>query len=291
MEWQKKLCQDHTLRGRIIIAHEGINGTVGGSIKNIEHYIAAMRQDPLFNDIDFKKSEGNADCFPRLRIVVKDEIVRLGLDPQKVNVKHTGQHLNPEETHELIKQKSNDLIILDCRNNFESKVGTFQKAIKADIRHFREFPNYIDNNLNLFKDKQVLMYCTGGIRCERATAYLKLKNVAKEVYQIKGGIHRYVEQYPNGYFRGKNYVFDGRITVKVNDDIISTCDVCNTSCDEFINCSNAQCNKHFVCCKVCIQKLNNTCSATCQNLVRDNKVQCRPPIKKADMQTKTPGNT
>ena len=128
-----------------------------------------------------------------------------------VTAKNGGKHLTPEETHNLIAQKPNDLVILDARNDYEWRIGAFEGAIKPDIEHFRQFPKFVDDNLEQFKDKQVLMYCTGGIRCERASTYLKEKGVAKNVYQILGGIHRYAEQYPDGFFRGKNYVFDDRI--------------------------------------------------------------------------------
>ena len=120
------------------------------------------------------------------------------------------------------------------------------------------------------------MYCTGGIRCERASAYLNLKGVAKQVYQIEGGIQRYIEQYPDGYFRGKNYVFDGRVTVKVNADILSTCELCSTTCDEYRNCLNASCNKHFICCQSCSIKYGNACSIQCQELLATGAVKPRP---------------
>ena len=155
-----------------------------------------------------------------------------------------------------------------------------EKYREPDINHFRELPEYIDTHLDQFKDKQVLMYCTGGIRCERASAYLKSKNIAKQVYQIEGGIHRYVEQYPDGFFRGKNYVFDNRITLKVTDDILGTCLICTTLCDNYTNCLNAKCNKHFICCDPCLNKLNNTCNTVCHDFVGHNKVNKRPTLKK-----------
>lgn len=275
-KWQQKLCADLGLTGRIIIAHEGINATVGGSEKNVEIYKKAMEKDPRFRGIDFKESQGGSGCFPRMRIIVKNEIVYLGLDPQKVTAKNGGQHLTPEETHTLIASKPDDLVILDARNDYEWRIGAFTDAIKPDIEHFRQFPQYVDENLEQFKNKQVLMYCTGGIRCERASAYLNEKGVAKKVYQISGGIHRYVEQYPDGFFRGKNYVFDDRVAVRVNNDILSTCTLCSTLCDDYTNCLNAECNEHFIACPACIEKYGNACSATCQELLKTQKVKPRP---------------
>ena len=280
MKWQKKICHDLSLTGRIIIGHEGINGTVGGTQKNTERYKTIMQKNSLFNNIDFKQSEGGADCFSRLSVVVKDEIVHLGLDPYTITAGNGGKHLTPDKAHTLIKQHPPDLLILDVRNKVESKVGYFQRALKPDINHFRELPQYIDTHLDQFKDKQVLMYCTGGIRCERASSYLKSKNIAKQVYQIEGGIHRYVEQYPNGFFRGKNYVFDNRIALKVTDDILGTCLLCAASCDNYTNCLNAKCNKHFICCDRCLNKLNNTCNTVCHDLIEHNKASKRPTLKK-----------
>lgn len=277
-EWQLKLCTSLNLEGRIILAPEGINGTVAGSEEATQAYIKAMADHQLFGGIDFKESNVPADYtyFDRLRVVVKNEIVNLGINPQELSADQHAKHLTPEQAHELINNAPDNLVILDGRNYYEARVGKFSGAITPEIEHFRDFPNYIDENLEQFKDKQVLMYCTGGIRCERASAYLKKKGVSQEVYQILGGIHRYVEQYPDGHFRGKNYVFDARVTVKVNDDIIGTCDLCGVSSDEYSNCSNAFCNKQFLCCPSCFIQFANTCSQECFQLRQENKVPQRP---------------
>ena len=272
-KWQQQICADLKLTGRIILAKEGINGTVGGSDESCEIYKKIMRKHPQLCDMDIKESQGDANSFPRMRIVIKDEIVRLGTE--KGNISQTGVHLTPDQTHEMLSKKPEDLIILDARNKFEAEIGAFKDAIIPDIRHFRDFPAYIENNLDQFKDKQVLMYCTGGIRCERATAYLKEKNIAKEVYQIEGGIHRYAEKYPDGFFRGKNYVFDGRIAMKVNDDIIGRCALCATPCDEYTNCHNVKCNKHVILCKECITSYANCCSSSCKELLTSGAVKGR----------------
>jgi predicted sulfurtransferase len=274
-KWQHRVCSALGLKGRVIIAHEGINGTVGGNPDALELYKKEMFTHSLFTDIDFKESEGGKDFFPRMRIVVKQEITHLGLDPQKIRAADGGQHLTPEETHRLLSNPPENLVILDARNEYESRIGAFTNAIKPPIQYFREFPGFVDEHLDDFKDKEVLMYCTGGIRCERASSYLKSKNAAKKVYQIQGGIHRYAEQFPDGFFRGKNYVFDGRIAVKVNDDILSTCEHCHLPYDEFTNCINASCNKQFIVCPSCTVKTSETCSATCQTLVTEKKVTIR----------------
>ena len=278
LKWQTKLCQELDLKGRIILAHEGINATLAGQDVAIDTFITHMNEHPLFGNIDFKNSEGDANYFPRLRIVIKDEIVHLGIDPEKLTPAQGGRHLTPQETHELIKSSPKDLIILDARNNYESRIGTFTNAVVPDIKNFREFPAYIENNLEQFKDKKVLMFCTGGVRCERATAVLNVKGVAQEVYQIEGGIQRYTDQFPDGYFRGKNYVFDGRIGVRITDDILSTCDLCPNPCDDYNNCLNASCNKHHISCQPCRQTYNGTCSKQCMELLEQGKVAKRPPL-------------
>jgi len=280
VKWQQQVCQELGFTGRILVSDEGINGTLGGTNQNIERYKKLMSDHELFGNIDFKESDGGPECFPRLSIKVRNEAVSLGIPHTILTTQNSGQHLSPTETHKLITQNPEDLIILDARNNYESAIGKFQNAITPDIENFRDLPQFIDENIEKFKDKQVLMYCTGGIRCERATAYLNEKNIAKKVYQINGGIHRYVEQYPDGFFRGKNYVFDGRIALKVNDDILGKCLHCNKPCDDYHNCLNAQCNKHFICCSICIEQLNKTCSEHCKALIFAHKTTVRPTFNK-----------
>lgn len=283
-KWQKKICEELGLKGRVLLATEGINATLGGSIENIERYKEIMNASPEFAGIDYKESEGGPEFFPRMQVVVKTQILNFNASPETVDLKNTGIHLSPTEVHELLTNKPENLVILDGRNYFEARIGKFTDAITPDIPHFRDFPKYIDEHADEFKDKQVLMYCTGGIRCERASAYLKSKGVTQEVYQIQGGIHRYIEQYPDGFFRGKNYVFDSRVAVKVNDDVLGMCDVCNVACDDFTNCLNASCNKHFIGCADCITRLGNTCSLTCQELLATNQVKQRPAIQRSACQ-------
>lgn len=275
LKWQQKICADLGLKGRILLGHEGINGTVGGSVEHIERYKSLMHQHELFSDVDFKESVGTAEDFPRMQITVKNEIVAIGIDPDKLTPKNGGIHLDPAQTHALIQENPEDLVILDARNNFESEVGAFTNAIKPDIKTFREFPEYIDQHSEQFANKRVLMYCTGGIRCERASTYVKEKTGAKEVYQMDGGIHKYVEEYPDGFFRGKNYVFDRRIALRINADVLGHCSLCNAASDDFTNCINSECNNHYICCIACLEAYNNTCSDICKELVASNKVKIR----------------
>ncbi len=277
-KWQRSLCESLHLTGRIILAHEGINGTVGGTDEACAAYIEAMNNHELFQNIDFKTALGGSESFPKLKISIKNEIVRLGVSPETVTVKDTGIHLTPDQVHELLNNRHENLIVLDTRNNYEWEVGRFADAELPNIKTFREFPEYVDQNLERYKDKEVLMYCTGGVRCERATAYLVQKNIAQKVYQIEGGIHRYIEKYPNGHFRGKNYVFDQRITVRANQDVLSQCLLCNTPADDYTNCINAFCNKHFTACAPCKETSNSTCSQSCLLLINNKQTVERKAI-------------
>lgn len=271
--WQKALCQQLCLTGKVRVAKEGINGTVGGSKAATEFYIKATLSHPQFRNImsreDFKRSEGGAQCFPDLRVGVFQEIVPMGVDPDKVSYKEAGIHLSPEQFHEEVERylKQNDnknTILLDCRNFYESKIGQFGGCLAPDIRKFSYFPDYVDKNLKLFKDKKVLMYCTGGIRCERGSAYLKSKEVCKEVYQLKGGIHKYTELFPEGFFRGKLFVFDERYAIASNDDVISECRYCGALWDGYKMCSTQQCCQLVLSCPECQAKGHTACCLVCQ---------------------------
>ncbi len=274
-QWHKDLCAHLLLKGRIIIAHEGINGTLGGTAENIDIYVFHMRNHVLFKDVDFKESEGSAADFPRLSIKIRPEIVAFSRKLKTPLTETPGEYLTPEEVHNLLKKKEENLLVFDVRNTYESRIGYFEGAIKADIQNFCELPEYIDTHQEMFKDKEVLMYCTGDVRCEMASAYLKSLKVADKVYHLQGGIHRYAENYPDGFFRGKNYVFDGRISLKVTDDILAVCDFCSAACDQYFNCLNTQCNKQIIVCWVCQRQKRFMCNEECTQLVQSGAVKAR----------------
>ncbi|KAG7518418.1 hypothetical protein JOB18_034050 [Solea senegalensis] len=270
--WQKALCEKLHLTGKVRVATEGINGTVGGTDVATGIYIDAMRLHPLFrmDNEDFKTSEGGAECFTDLRVGVFKEIVPMGIDPDVVSYHSAGVHLEPEEFHKEVealltkKDLCDDTILLDCRNFYESKIGQFTQCLAPNIRKFSYFPDYIDQNLELFRDKKVLMYCTGGIRCERGSAYLRSKGVCKEVYQLKGGIHKYLERFPNGFYRGKLFVFDERYTISSNTDIISDCRYCGRPWDRYKLCSTQFCFQLVLSCPSCRQDGHTACCPACQ---------------------------
>ena len=269
--WQRALATPLDLRGRIIVAKEGINGTVGGSIAAIEAYKKAMKAHPLFSTIDFKESSGEAEHFPRLRILVKKEIVSLGISPQEVSAHAAAPLLTPAEVHAKMVTPSSDLLVFDIRNNYETRIGTFDNALTAEISTFRQLPSFIDNNVALFQNKEIVMACTGGVRCERASAYLASKGTAKQVYQLAGGIHRYLEQYPSGFFRGKNFVFDGRVALGTSDEIIANCLTCKCPCDTYSRCVNMCCNQLLIMCDACKKTALVTCSVQCSEYLAQER--------------------
>ncbi|XP_058264550.1 thiosulfate sulfurtransferase/rhodanese-like domain-containing protein 2 isoform X2 [Hemibagrus wyckioides] len=272
-DWQNELCSKLRLTGKVRVATEGINGTVGGTKTATSLYIRAMLAHPIFHVMqveDFKTSDGGAECFPDLKVGAYKEIVPMGVDPDIISYRSAGKHLEPEEFHKevqsLLKDGSSnsDTILLDCRNFYESKIGQFKNCLAPDIRKFSYFPDYVDKNLDLFRNKKVLMYCTGGIRCERGSAYLCSKNVCKEVYQLKGGIHKYLEQFPDGFYRGKLFVFDERYSISFNSDVISDCRYCGSPWDQYQLCSTEFCYQLVLSCTSCRQKGLTACCPVCQ---------------------------
>ncbi len=256
------LCKQLGLKGRILVGKEGLNGTVAGTAEATEQYKQALRRDERFATIQFKEDGYKTNPFPKLKVTVRNEIVTLGV--KGADPKQGGEHLSPEQWHELAQQ--DDVVILDGRNNFEAAIGKFKNAITPDIEFFREFPGWVKQNKQKLANKKVLMYCTGGIRCERASALLKEEGI-QDVYQLDGGIINYGKHIPNGLWEGSCYVFDERIKVQVNDDahhqVISQCLFCETKTDQYYNCSNALCNKMILLCDSCLDKSNMACSEAC----------------------------
>jgi UPF0176 protein len=255
-------CLSLNLRGRIIIAQEGINGTVSGLVEDCEKYMKAMHEDPRFAKTDFKVDYVEKMAFKKLNVRVKDEIVYSSLDHINPN-ERTGIHLEPSEFKKI--KDNEDVVILDVRSNYEHKVGKFKNAVTLDMETFREFPEKLVE-LEKYKNKKVLTYCTGGIKCEKASAFL-LENGFENVYQLHGGIIKYGLEEGGEDFEGKCYVFDNRIIIdvnKVNPEVISKCYVCGTVSDRMVNCANAACNRHVPICIDCGWKMEGSCSEACK---------------------------
>lgn len=259
-----EFCKSLGLTGRIIVAEEGLNGTVSGTPEACKAYMDAVHADPRFAKTDFKIDEVDEPSFIKMHCRYKPEIVHSGLrDPKVIDPnRETGKHLEPEEFMRLKDEE--DVIVLDVRSNYEHQVGRFKNAITLDIDNFREFPEKI-NELAKYKDKKILTYCTGGIKCEKASALL-LKEGFKEVYQLHGGIIKYGKEAGGKDFEGKCYVFDNRLTVdvnQVNPTIISECLNCGKRTPKMINCANPECNAHFTQCEECGWKMEGCCSEDC----------------------------
>ncbi len=260
---QFELCSRLNLKGRILISSEGLNGTVGGSEEAVEEYMRVTESYPEFSDMEWKISTSEIDPFPKLRVVVREEVVTLRYS---VDVKNRAEYIEPKELRKILDESPDDVIIIDARNNYESKIGKFKNAITPDINNFRDWPTFVESIKDL-KDKPVVTYCTGGIRCEKASAYL-VEQGFKNVRQLHGGIVRYGEETGGKDFEGACYVFDNRIHVPVNSvnpEIISECLHCNTKTLRYINCCNAKCNKQFICCEECDAKFEGGCCEDCKS--------------------------
>jgi UPF0176 protein len=239
---QSALCESLALKGRVLIASEGINGTLAGSGENVNRYITALRADSRFSDIEIKRSPGDAGTFPKLVVKVRREIVTLNagaIPPDKEN------HLSPAEWKDLMEQ-NRDVVLLDIRNRFESAAGKFENAVTCDIEHFRELPKYVDRLQDL-KKKTVLMYCTGGIRCEKASTLFKREGFGS-IFQLHGGIAAYQEQFGNEHWQGECFVFDQRMTVRVEEGLvqIGRCAHSGRATSRFVNCLHDPCHKLFI---------------------------------------------
>ncbi|TAE90228.1 MAG: rhodanese-related sulfurtransferase [Bacteroidetes bacterium] len=258
-------CKSIGIRGRIYIAHEGINGTISGTVDACTTYMDSLKANPLFKGIEFKIDEHHEHAFSRLHVRYKTEIVHSGLrDPKEIDpTKETGKHLRGEEFAKL--KDEDDVVIIDVRSNYETRLGRFKNSVTLDIENFREFPTKV-SELEQYKDKKIITVCTGGIKCEKASAYL-IKKGFKDVYQLHNGIIGYAKETGGKDFDGSLYVFDGRVSVPVNHinpTAIATCKKCNTPTFRNLNCANVECNEQFNMCEKCSDEMEGACSDTCK---------------------------
>ena len=258
MLWQRQLCEHLELKGRILISEHGINGTVGGSLAAVKQYIRRTKEYPGFKNMEFKWSQGGAEDFPRLSVKVRDEIVAFGAPGElKVGPEGViggGQHLTPEQVHELVAEKGDDVVFFDGRNAMEAEIGKFKDAIVPDVRTTHDFIKEIESGkYDDLKDKPVITYCTGGIRCEILSALMKNRGF-QEVYQIDGGIVRYGEKYGDkGLWEGSLYIFDDRMHMEFSEDFkqIGFCRNCKAATNRFHNCNNEECREQILLCADC----------------------------------------
>lgn len=260
---QKKLCQELSLVGRVLIGEEGINGTLDGSPENIQKYQDYISNHKYLSGIVFKSSPTTTSAFSKLKVKYRPEIVTLN---HKVDLKNTGKRISPEELHSELEKKS-DLVLIDMRNDYESAIGRFQNAVLAETENFRDLPEKIAS-LGQYKNKKVVTYCTGGIRCEKASALL-VESGFKDVSQLDGGIFKYAEKYPDGFFEGKCFVFDQRMSVnfeKNRETILTFCEHCQEKSDTYTDCADNSCHRLFICCQNCQKKFKNFCTFNHENL-------------------------
>jgi UPF0176 protein len=272
--WQRTLCEKLDLKGRILISKHGINGTVGGELNNLKAYVKETKQFGGFKDTTFKWSDGERDHFPRLSVKVRDEIVAFGaadeLQVDAGGVVGGGKHLKPEQVHRLVEEHGDDVVFFDGRNAHEAAVGKFKNAVVPDIRTSKDFIRELESGkYDDIKDKPVVTYCTGGIRCEILSSLMKNRGFT-DVYQMDGGIVKYGEKYgDDGLWEGSLYVFDDRMGMEFSDHakVIGACIHCEGPTSNYENCANKACNDLVLICENC-KSDRSTCSEACARKLR-----------------------
>ncbi len=269
-EWAELNCF-----GRIYIAREGINAQMSVPQENFNAFLQTLNNHPIFENIPIKYAiEDNGKSFYKLSIKVKEKLVADGLDDGTFDVTNVGRHLNAREFHDLVE--TGEHIVVDVRNHYESEIGHFKGAIRPEADTFREEINMITDLLKDNKESKLLLYCTGGIRCEKASAYLKHHGF-KDVNQLHGGILEYARNIKQmdleSNFIGKNFVFDERMGESVDGQVISHCHQCGASCDVHLNCANELCHLLFIQCEACAAKFEQCCSDECRNLKNSSEAE------------------
>ena len=263
------LWSDLDVLGRIYVAKEGINAQLSVPEENFEKFKISVNEITPLKDIRLNIAHENfSKSFLKLTIKIRDKIVNDGLDDSTFDITRIGEHLDAKRFNEMLNNKNT--ICIDMRNHYESEIGFFKGAIKPDVDTFRESLQIIDKELcKNGKDRNYLMYCTGGIRCEKASAYLKYKGI-QNVFQLEGGIIEYIRQVKDqnleNNFLGKNFVFDERLGERVSDEIVSNCHQCGAPCDTHVNCANESCHLLFIQCDDCKKQMNNCCSDECKKI-------------------------
>ncbi|MGV6830210.1 MAG: oxygen-dependent tRNA uridine(34) hydroxylase TrhO [bacterium] len=255
--------------GRIYVAKEGINAQLSLPAENFNEFKTHLDTIPFLTNVRLNIAvEQDNKSFLKLKIKVRNKIVADGLDDDTFDVTNKGIHVDAKKFNDLIDDENT--ILVDMRNHYESEIGHFKNAITPDVDTFRESLPIIEDDLKEHKeDKNLVMYCTGGIRCEKASAYFKHKGF-KNVYQLEGGIIEYTRQIKSNElenkFIGKNFVFDDRRAEAISDDVIAKCHQCGAPCDVHTNCANDACHLLFIQCDSCKEEMNNCCSTACKDV-------------------------
>ncbi|CAM3959331.1 rhodanese-related sulfurtransferase [Helcobacillus massiliensis] len=258
--WQRTLCEANNLRGRIIISEDGINATVGGDLDDVKRYVRTTREYAPFKDADIKWSDGLGDDFPRLSVKVRPELVTFTV-PEEVKVtadgvQGGGVHLKPEQLHELVEARGEEVVFFDGRNAMEAEIGRMRGAVIPNTDTTRDFIDEIESGkYDDLKNRPVVTYCTGGIRCEVLSVLMKNRGFT-DVYQMDGGIVRYGEKYGNdGLWDGSLYVFDKRMHIEFGQgaESLGSCVGCGERTPVFVNCANLACRKQYLRCEQCTE--------------------------------------
>ncbi|MCX0277995.1 rhodanese-related sulfurtransferase [Nocardia zapadnayensis] len=258
--WQHALAEGCGLKGRVIVSHQGINATLGGEIDDVKRYVRSTRSYAPFRDADIKWSTGTGDDFPRLSVKVRPELVTFHA-PDEITVtadgvQGGGEHLTPGRLHRLIEERGDEVVFFDGRNAMEAQIGRFKGAVVPDTDTTRDFIAEIESGRYAeLKDRPVVTYCTGGIRCEVLSVLMKNRGFS-EVYQLEGGIVRYGESFGNsGLWDGSLYVFDKRMHMEFGEgaESLGRCAECAKPTPLFVNCANEECRKLFLRCAACTE--------------------------------------
>ena len=254
--------------GRVYISEEGINAQVSIPDNNLQSFKQYLDFYNEFRDMELKFAIDKKTSFYKLIIKIKDEIVAYKIDSKEYDMEKTGKHLSAIEFNKMIDRENT--VVVDMRNHYESEVGKFENAICPDVDASKDLLLETKKLIDKHKNDNILLYCTGGIRCEKASSYL-IKNDFKNVYQLQGGIIQYAHQIKEekieSKFKGKNFVFDDRLGERVTDEIISNCHQCDNACDEHKNCANDACHLLFIQCEKCDEKYKGCCSSDCTNII------------------------
>lgn len=266
----KEVFLNRDIQGRIYISKEGINGQMSASPEAAAEYMEWMKSDPRFQGIEFKIHTWHEHCFPRMTVKTRPQLVALD---KEVDMTKKGVHLSPEEWKKMLENKDEDTILIDVRNDYEWDIGHFEGAELPNLEKFRHFPEYA-RELKAERDPsktKVMMYCTGGIRCELYSALMKEEGF-NEVYQLQGGIIKYGLESGSKHWKGKLFVFDDRLSVPIAEDqpaeVISKCIHCDATTDLYFNCANMDCNELYLSCSECAEKTQGCCCKACEEAPR-----------------------
>jgi len=259
--WQRDLASSLDLKGRIIVAESGINGTLGGHVDNLKAYIKKTKDFPAFKNIDFKWSDGHKDDFPKLSVKLRAELVsfkaKKSIVVNEKGIVGGGKRLKPNQLDKFIRDNQSDVVLVDGRNKREAAIGKFKNAVVMDVEHTRDFPQEITKaKYNDLKNKKVVTYCTGGIRCE-VLSKLMIDAGYKDVYQLDGGIAKYLDKYSDSQlWEGSLFVFDKRMSVTSSEDYqpIGRCVHCHHQTDNYENCAVKSCNELVLICQNCVKQ-------------------------------------